>query len=275
MTNLSSIIGSAVSTLLRPLVRILLRNNISYMTFTALAKGVYVQVAREEFQLTGRKQSISRVALLTGLSRKEVLRIKRFTSPDDSAFTEKQSRAARVIGGWVRDSRFHDVDNRPALLPLDGEGATFSSLVKTFSGDIPPRSVIDELIRLGVVEHLEDGRVRLLTPAYVPRTGTAEKLNILGTDVADLINTIDHNLDSAENEPFFQRKVCYNSFPVGHLPQLRRLAADCSQELLEELDRWMSRYDQETGEADSAPERRRAGIAIYYFEGPALEDKHE
>lgn len=274
--NISTVIAGAVCSLLRPLVRILLRNNVPFTTFADLAKWVYVRVALEEFSLPVRKQSISRVALLTGLTRKEVLRVKRHATPGDPAITEKQNRAARVVSGWVRDPRFHDTEKKPAVLPFDGDGpSSFTALVKTFSGDIPPRAILDELVRVGMVERLEDGRVRLLAPAYIPRAGRAEKLDILGTDVADLIATIDHNLDSAEEGSFFQRKVCYVSFPAEHLPQFRAISADRCQALLEELDGWMSRHDRETAEEAATREHRRTGIAVYYFEGPAKEGNHD
>jgi uncharacterized protein DUF6502 len=113
MKLLNEIIFSTVSTLLRPLVRILLRNNVPFPTFADLAKRVYVDVATEEFQLPGRMQSISRVALLTGLSRKEVLRVTRLAPPSDSLAAERHNRAARVVGGWVRDPRFHDGEGQP------------------------------------------------------------------------------------------------------------------------------------------------------------------
>jgi hypothetical protein len=274
--NISTVIAGAVCSLLRPLVRILLRNNIPYTTFADLAKWVYVRVALEEFPLPVRKQSISRVALLTGLTRKEVLRVKRHATPGDPLISEKQNRAARVVSGWVRDPRFHDMEKKPAILPFDGEKhSSFTALVKTFSGDIPPRAILDELIRVGVVERLEDGRVHLLTPAYIPRAGKAEKLDILGTDVADLIATIDHNLNSAEEEAFFQRKVCYLSFPADQLPKFRALSTDRCQALLEELDSWMSRHDREPHGEAATREHRRTGIAIYYFEGPAKEEPHD
>jgi hypothetical protein len=274
--NISTVIAGAVCSLLRPLVRILLRNNVPFTTFADLAKWVYVQVALKEFSLPVRKQSISRVALLTGLTRKEVLRVKRHVTPGDPAISEKQNRAARVVSGWVRDPRFHDPEKNPAILPFDGEkSSSFTALVRTFSGDIPPRAILDELIRVGVVERLEDGRVRLLTPAYIPRAGKAEKLDILGTDVADLITTIDHNLNSAEEDAFFQRKVCYLSFPADQIPKFRALSAERCQAILEELDKWMSRHDREPAEDAATGKHRRTGIAIYYFEGPAKEEPHD
>ncbi|MBI3775129.1 MAG: hypothetical protein HY273_06185, partial [Gammaproteobacteria bacterium] len=66
---------NAVAKLLRPLVRVLLRNGIPVAAFTDVAKHVYVDVAAQEFNVVGRKQTNSRVATITGLSRKEVKRI--------------------------------------------------------------------------------------------------------------------------------------------------------------------------------------------------------
>lgn len=272
--NINKAITSAVCRLLRPLVRILLRHNVPLSTFCELAKSVYVDVALEEFQIPGRKRSISRVALLTGLSRKEVLRVHRHVKPDDAGIIEQHNRAARIISGWVRDPRFADENGLPALLPFEGKGATFSELVRSFSGDIPPRAVLDEFIRVGAVERLSNGLVRLISHAYVPHAGKAELLNILGTDVSDLIATIDHNMQPEGGEPFFQRKVCYVSFPSAALPGLRSLTAEKAQAVLEELDSWMAERDREDT-STAAAEHRRTGIGIYYFEGGVEEDRHD
>ena len=72
---------AALLKLLRPLVRILLRNGVSHRTFAEIAKWGYVDVAHQEFGLEGRKQSISRVSVLTGLSRKEVMRVRNLHDP--------------------------------------------------------------------------------------------------------------------------------------------------------------------------------------------------
>jgi hypothetical protein len=102
-SRISHALSAAVVTLLRPLVRLLLRNGVPYATFADLAKRVYVDVAMEEFGIPGRKQSKSRVSIISGLSRKEVLRVKRLPDPDDLGALQRYNRAARVISGWVRD----------------------------------------------------------------------------------------------------------------------------------------------------------------------------
>jgi hypothetical protein len=272
MKQINDIIYSAISTLLRPLVRMLLRNNIPLATFIDLAKRVYVEVAMEDFHLPNRKQSISRVALLTGLSRKEVLRVTRLAPVTDSGLAEQHNRSTRVVSGWIRDERF-SYDGKPADLAFEGDGASFAELVKQYSGDITPRAVLDELLRGGLVQRLENGRLQLVAPAYLPQS-EAEKMHILGSDTADLIGTIDHNLQQDQETPFFQRKVCYTRFPTQHLAGLRSLSREKAQRLLEELDRWMADHDQQDPEPDDDRQHRRAGLSIYYFESELQENDH-
>ncbi len=258
-------LSAAVTTLLRPLVRILLRNGVPYGVFADLAKRVYVDVATEKFALPGRKQSKSRVSILTGLSRKEVLRVQRLPAPDDAGAAARYNRAARVVAGWVRDPRFKDENGAPRDLPTDGDGETFGDLVKSYSGDAPARAVLDELLRVGAVIRLEDGRVRLAARSYIPRSSEVDKIGILGSDVADLVATIGRNIDDPANA-VFQRKVCYDNLPAEALPELARLAAEQGQAVLEQLDGWLARRDRDTNPEAGGTGRKRAGVGIYYFD---------
>lgn len=254
--------------LLRPLVRILLRNGVSYKTFADLAKWVYVDVAMKEFGIEGRKQTISRVSVITGLSRKEVLRVRRLERPDDRTSVEQYNRAARVIAGWRRDKDFLDASGRPASLPMTGKGATFPELIRRFSGDVPVRAILDELIRIGAVKRMKNDRIRLLARAYIPEGSDVDKLHILGTDVDHLIATIDHNLQHGETMPFFQRKVFYDNLPDETLPKFRKLSANKAQRLLEHLDRWLATHDRDVNQSVKGTGRNRAGLGIYYIEEP-------
>lgn len=264
-TRIVKAISAAVTVLLRPLVRLLLRNGIPYRTFSDIAKRVYVDVAMEEFGIPGRKQSKSRVSIITGLSRKEVLRVRRLPSPDDLGAVELYNRAARVIGGWVRDPRFNPESVLPMELPFDGDAASFRELVKSYSGDAPARAVLDELLRVGTVERTPDGKIRLLERSYIPKAGEIEKIGILGVDTSDLIATIDHNIHQS-GDPFFQRKVCYDNLPSEALPGFRNLAANRAQGLLEHLDRWLSERDRDFHPEVAGTGRMRAGVGVYYFQ---------
>jgi len=259
-------IYAAILRILRPLIRLLLRHGVPFGTFSDLAKRVYVEVALEEFGIPGRKQTHSRVSVLTGLSRKEVLRVTRLERPDDTETSDRYHRAARVIGGWVRDERFHDGSGNPALLPVEGEGPTFSGLVKVYSGDVPHRAILDELRRVGAVERTADDEVRLLARAYIPVAGDEEKLEILGTDTACLIETIDHNLRAEAGKAFFQRKTMYDNLPEEAIEELRKDIAIRAQKFLEQADRKMAERDRDATPKSAGTGRRRAGIGIFWFE---------
>jgi hypothetical protein len=257
---------AAILKLLRPLIRLLLRNGLTYGDFADLSKWVFMDVAVKEFSIPGRKQSISRVSVITGLTRKEVSRLQKITAPDDSAIAHQYNRAARVISGWLRDEHFHDKKGHPADLHFETGKHSFSELVKKHSGDIPPRAILDELLRVGTVALDEKNRIHLLTDGFVPRTGEKDKLHILGTDVQFLLSTIDYNLQQNSQTPRFQRKVAYNNLPKEALPQFRKLSAEKAQALLIELDRFLAKQDRDINSDVKGTGRKQAGMGIYYFE---------
>jgi hypothetical protein len=262
--NVTKAIAAAITNLLRPMVMFLLRNGVPYQTFADIAKRVYVDLATEKFDIPGRKQSKSRVAILTGLSRREVLRVKRLPDQDDLGALDRINRAARVIAGWLRDRRFSDESGQPTDLPFDGGSVCFLKLVKLYSGDAPARAVLDELLRVGVVKRTPEGMIHLLERSYIPKAGEIDKIAILGSDTSDLFSTIDHNICHPE-APFFQRKVNYDNLPSEALPALKKLAGEQSQELLERVDRWMSDRDRDVNPRVAGTGRKRAVVGIYYF----------
>ncbi len=254
--------------ILRPLIHILLKNGISFGTFSDIAKWVYVETASKEFGLDSRKPSISRASVLTGLSRKEVKRVKELPRPADTEVAEQYNRAVRVIAAWRREEDFSDQRGKPLILPLTGEGCTFAGLVKKFSGDLPFRAVLDELVNAGMVEKTADNTVRLLSRSYVPGEDQGIKFHILGTDVSNLISTIGHNLHADESQRLFQRKVSYDNLPREVLPVFHTMASRSAQRLLEKLDKYLAANDRDANPEVKGSGRHYAGLGIYYFEKP-------
>jgi len=261
-------IYSAVLRLLRPLIRILLRNGVSFGTFSDLAKWVFIDVATKEFSIEGRKQSDSRVSVITGLSRREVMRVRQLPKPDVTVSLEKHNRAARVLAAWRREKPFLDVEGNPLAIPMEGSGPTFSELVTRFSGNVPPRAILDELTRVGAVEAMDDGRLHLRARAYIPKSTDAGRLHLLGTDVRHLISTIDHNLNPGASGPLFQRKVSYDNLPAEVLPEFRKQFGKRAQALLEKADRWLAGHDRDVTPPVKGTGRKRAGFGIFFFEEP-------
>jgi len=264
---LQNALANAVGHLLRPLVRLMLRHSMPFAAFEELAKKVYVDVALTEFTIPGKKPSMSRASILTGLTRKDVQRLIDTDIAESATTAEQYNRAARVLTGWVRDPDFVDARGQPRAIKIDGP-MSFATLVKRHSGDMPVRAVLDELLRVGAIAQSDNGRLEPMQRAYVPQQGALEKLRILGTDTADLIDTIDHNLEHGAKEPRFQRKVMYHGIPNQALPAFRKLSATQAQALLESFDEWLAAHDvDDTTDQDPAT-HSRVGVGIYYFEQP-------
>jgi Family of unknown function (DUF6502) len=259
---------TAVLALLRPLCRLLLRHHVPFSAFEELAKHMYVQTALEDFGIPGKKPTLSRASILTGLTRKDVQRIVAEPEPLVSTPDEGYNRAARVLTGWARDADFHGTNGKPAPLHPNEGDVSFAALVRRYSGDMPVRAVLDELLRVGAVHQRKDERLELRTAAYVPQAGQVEKLRILGSDVADLITTIDHNLQHGAADPHFQRKVMYRNYPASRLAAFRKLSGVQSQALLERFDQWLQDHAQPDPSDDTTAPRMRLGVGIYYFEEP-------
>jgi hypothetical protein len=261
-------LAAAVARILKPLIRILLRSGISYGTFADIAKRQFIDVAQKEFSIEGRKQSVSRVSVITGLTRKEVRRIVGLDQPEDTRNQDRYNRASRVVAGWRRDKDFLDQEGKPMFLRLSGTPNSFRELVKRYSGDIPYRAVLDELQADGSVERLAGNQIKLTHRAYLPKADESMKFHILGVDTSLLIDTIDHNLKGKDQPPRFQRKVLYDNLPEEALPEFRRLSSVSAQDLLEKLDKWLSRHDRDLNPKAGGSGRNTAGIGIYYFEQP-------
>ncbi|MDH3451617.1 MAG: DUF6502 family protein [Gammaproteobacteria bacterium] len=268
LSDIQQALTNALLKLLYPLVRVLLRNGVSYGVFAELARKVFVDVAFNEFAQEGRKQTISRVAALTGLTRKEVKRLMELEQAGDASTHQRFNRAVRVISGWLNDARFHDAGGDPAPLPVEGENS-FATLVREFSGDVPTQAMLSVLQAAGSVER-RGHTVTLVKHAYVPAAAPLEKIGILGADTHELIDTIDHNLQAETKDLRFQRKVSYVDVSQRAASEFQTLSAEKAQALLEELNAWLAENEQL--DRDAAEQGRQVSLGIYYFETDSKEN---
>lgn len=252
----------AIQKLMQPLVRILLRNGVAYGTLAELVRKAYVDVAYRDFAPQGKKQTVSRVSALTGLTRKEVSRLLDAGAADVMLEQARYNRAIRVISGWRNDSYYHDTSGKPAVLPLEGDGASFANLVRDYSGDIPTMAMLTMLQEAGSV-NVSRQRVRLVRNAYVPGRDAADKIEILGVDVCELISTIDHNLVATPEDLRFQRKVAYDNVDPRAVARLRKTTYKKAQTLLEQLDRQYAAQELEEGGGEQGS---YISLGIYFYE---------
>ena len=265
--NLRQALHNAVLLLLRPLVKVLLRHGLAYDEFAELARRTYVDVAERDFALKGRKQTASRISVITGLNRKEVARLQEMTVEDNTDSIESFNRAEIVVTAWRHEYPKADSPSHASPLPLEGE-RSFASLVKRWSGDMPVRAVLDELLRVGVVRKLENGDIELISDGtVVPDAENRQALlTLFGEDSAHFLATISNNVMESPEHKHFQRKAWFDNIPVEALPLSRDLAKQHGQAALENFADQLSRFDRDVTPNSEGTGRARAVLGIYYYE---------
>ena len=247
----------------------MLRNGIACGSFEEMVRKAYVD---EAFILTAQqgKSTISAVSAQTGLSRKEVKRLQELSSDTNEQNSQKYNRAIRVISGWLNDARFISEDQVAKPLDMEGTDASFATLVKDYSGDIPTRAMFDLLHKSGCVEKL-DNKVYLISHAYVPGNDPTDVIDILGTDTNELMQSITHNMLCEKDQRYYQRKVSTQHLSVTQLKAFQKYSSRRSQALLEELDNWLIEHEPQNIETDNE-DTRYVSLGIYYYQAEADEE---
>lgn len=258
---------AAVLRLLRPLVRLLLHHGVPYETFADLARWVYVDIAEKDFALPNKKQTASRISVITGLNRKEVARLQAMTVEDNTAAIESFNRAEKVVTAWRREYPKGDSPSRAATLPLEGE-RSFATLVKRYSGDMPGRAVLDELLRVGAVQKLANGNVELISGGTIlPDDGNRKTLvTNFGVDTADFIGTISNNIVMTNKNKFMQRKAWSDNLPIETLDAIKAIANQKGQSIVDEFVNQFSNFDRDITPGVEGTGRARAVFGVYYYE---------
>lgn len=266
---MNSILHSVIFHILRPLVRILHRKGISFGEFSQIARQVYVEIAESSLVESDGKATTSRIAITTGLTRKDVAQLRK-SKAGNEVLSVRYNRGVRVVSGWISDTDFQNAAGDPDSLPLQGAVNSFESLVSRYSGDMPYRAVLKELQQNKLVEITDEDSLILLSSAYIPQDDEAEKLLIMARDVGLLITTIDHNLQPLEGQPpHFQRKVSYNNLPQGAADQFKQMVHQDGMALLVKFNDWLTQHDRDTNPNVEGPGKVLAGVGIYYFEESA------
>ena len=252
-----------------PLIRILLRSGITFQEFGGVLKDVYVNVCAREMTLPGRRMTLSRVAIATGLTRREVAKIVRSEGKTQWGVWSNAGLAASVLEVWHSDPQFLAPYGYPRDLKIDGTDVvpTFEDLVRRFSSEVPHEVLIGELVRVGAARILEGGMyLRVLKRTYIPTDMTAEMIQIFSQAVRRYIETVDYNLGRRKGlEKRFDRMV----YPDDGL---RMVDVEIfQQEIREYLETVIQEIDQKSA-TYPRPERKKGeksvqvGVGIYFYQ---------
>jgi hypothetical protein len=200
---------AAFLVVLKPIARILLRFGIGFREFSEIAKTAFVDVASSDFGIRGRPTNISRVAVMTGLTRKEVRRLRDKIADGKHTVVVKPTPMWDILHYWHADGEFLDSAGRPAKLPFSGESKSFSSLVRRFGGDIPPGAMRTELKRVGAVEEDEAGNLTVLKRTFRPEGDHESLVASLVHGVYPMLATVSHNTDPNRNGSTWSQRIAF------------------------------------------------------------------
>lgn len=256
---------SALRRLLRPLVRLLLEHQITYPYLADLLKTVFVELAEQDFTLEGKRQTTSRVSLLTGIHRKDVKRL-RETPRDADGPPAVVSLGAQLVARWIGVADYLNSDGRARPLRrrgADDAGPGFEQLVASVSKDIRARAVLDEWIRLGVAHLDNDDRVVLNVDAFVPKRGFEEKAFYFGRNLHDHMSAAAQNL-AGSARPFLERSVYYDRLSPESVRKLRELSERTGMQALQEVNRAaLALQEADRGRSDAL---HRVNFGIYCYD---------
>lgn len=191
----------AVARVVLPLARLAVAKGMPFAAVEAQLKQAFVQAAREAHPQLPAHRAVSRIATTTGLNRREVTRLTQVTAPA----AQRRPVAAELFAHWANDSSYQDRQGRPRVLPRQGETLSFESLAQSVTRDVHPRSLLDELLRLGLAVHdTERDTVALVRDAFVPRGDVERMLGFLSDNVGDHLGAAVANVLSDGREHFEQ-----------------------------------------------------------------------
>jgi hypothetical protein len=246
------------------------------LEFAEVARQVFVDVAGRDFTLPKRKISLSRIAIMTGLSRKEVARLAREGGRLRRATQDIElNRVGRVLQGWYTDGEFTGPYGVPLDLKFDEDSPrkpSFTELVRRYSGDMPARAMLDELLRVGAARlEKESGLIRVLNRVYIPEKLAAESVRHYGMTARNFLETLDVNLrkPGPGKGRFERRVVADEGMRVSDLAEFDLFVRNRGQQFLIEVDDWISARPAPSGDTNKV----HAGIGVYLYVRNESEDR--
>jgi len=250
--------------ILKPLVRFLLRHHVTWKEFSELSKDVFVEVARSDYGLQGRPTNNARVAMLTGLGRREVTKVRdRILMSDDDPVARPGSRISQVLTAWHVDPDYTNADGSPKDLPATGPKGSLSSLFKRYAGDLPHSALRKEMLQGGLMEELSGGGFRVLKRNFTYQAVDPEIVSQMSVALHDHATTLVHNLDTERKSAARFEGIADNvSVSSRAAKRFFRLVEERGLSFLGEIDEWLASHEFDA-EKHASGREVRLGVGVY------------
>ncbi|HUL67668.1 MAG TPA: DUF6502 family protein [Burkholderiaceae bacterium] len=252
----------ALERLLAPLAGLCLAHGLSYQAAAELLKRAYVHAARAAQPDGSGKRDVSRVSTTTGLTRREVTRITREVA---ASMVLRPSPATQVFTRWMGNKRLHDKRGRPRALKRQGPAPSFESLARSVTRDVHPRSLLEELCRLGLARlDAKTDSVVLVRDAFVPSDDRSRMFGFLGNNVGDHLAAAVSNV-LGKSEPHLEQAIFADELSLPSLAKVRKLVVAQWKVLLTALVPEIQALIESDRKARRAADQRlRVGLYSYH-----------
>jgi hypothetical protein len=250
----------ALAAVLEPLAKLAVARGLPYPALEALAKAAFVRAAHAAHPDLPEHRRVSRISTTTGLSRREVTRI--VQAPERAA--PPRSLATEVFARWMTDTDWRDAKGRPRRLARQGAAPSFEALAQSITRDVHPRSLLEELVRLGLASVDEEhDTVSLVRDAFVPRGDAVRMARFLADNVGDhLSGAVDNVLHDGSQH--FEQAVFADGLSEVSLVEFRTLVKAQWQALRQSMVPTLEKLiaaDEAAGRAQD--QRLRIGLYTY------------
>ena len=256
-----------LTVILRPIIRLAIRRGVSFPNFSELLKAIYVQVADQEFTLTSKNQTDSRLSVITGVHRKEIKRLRELGTYD-VVIPRSASLSSLLISRWLTDPDFSSPDGVPRPLPRSrthGVHFGFDDLVERVTKDVRPRAIFDDWLNRGIITVQNDGSIRLLVEVYGPNGEEEEKLYYFGRNLRDHIQAAVANISDDPGAPFFERAVHYDGLGEDLSKDMAEFSNAAAMKILKQVNSH-AREAVDTDEQDPGEDTSwRFTLGVYVF----------
>jgi Family of unknown function (DUF6502) len=269
--NRQLLIASAMKRVLRPFIKLMLANNLTYTLIIDVLKTLFVEVADQEFAENGRRLTDSRISLMSGVHRKDVRRLRELQPGVEDVMPDNVSLGSQLIALWNANPKYLNADGTAKPLPrfaAANDSESFESLVRSLSTDIHPRAVLDEWLRLGIARVDEQNVVHLTTDMYIAQEGFEEKVFYFGHNLHDHAQAAVANVlsQTTNGQPlsFLERCVHYDTLTMASVAEIGELAKKQGMKTLREVNKIADGRGESDKNLPQANMRMTYGIYYYY-----------
>ena len=268
--------------LLSPLAELCSAKGISIQAAEEAMRRAYIQAATKGCEGLNPARLTSRISTMTGLTRREVARLQ---SENTAVRPQTRTVATDVLTYWASQPDYVNKKGWPIRIPRTGEEPSFETLAARVTKDVHAKSILADMVRLGLVTHNEkNDTVAVVDAVFVPKTNWPQMVGFIGVNVGDHLQaSVDNVLHGGDRH--FEQALLADELSTESLESAKSMVTAQWRELLTQLGpQLQALMDQDKALGRAQNQQLRIGLYSCMRampstqpgpQDPAMKDSHE